>query len=221
MLHYSARVAGVIAVFLLTGACTTGEGPFGGVVGEGAAERETREIDAFTRIDVSGGIEVELTVGEEPALEIEAQPNLLPIIATEVEGGTLRIDGRKSYTATRTVRVTVSTPSLEGIVLNGGSRAEVTGLDEPSLDVELNGGAQLTAEGSVHDLSVDANGGAQAHLEDVDVAAAAVELNGGSRVEITASDEVTGEVSGGSTLSVTGDARIDVDESGGAEVTNH
>lgn len=209
---------GLVVVLGLLAACTATDNPFGGVMGEGDTERETRAIDAFERIEAGGGIQVVLTVGEDPALVIEAQPNLLPIIVTEVEGDTLRIHGSESYTATRPIRVTVSTPTLTGIVIDGGANGDVSGLDESSLEVEVDGGAQLTAAGAAHDLELTTSGGAQVHLDALDVAAASVEITGGARAELLVSDEVTGEVSGGGRLTVAGPASVDVEASGGGTV---
>lgn len=118
-------VVGAMLVGLLSAGCarevTT--------AGEGAVETQTRAIEAFTRIEVSYGIGVTIRIGPAAALEVSAQPNLLPIIATDAQGGTLRIRGTREFATTLPPQVVIVTPSLEGIALSGGSLARIDGLD--------------------------------------------------------------------------------------------
>jgi hypothetical protein len=204
---------------LLLVACTNGISIADGVVGSGSNETETRDVEDFDRVEVGGGIVLEVTVGEATSFEITAQPNLLPILSSDVNGGTLRVRGTDSYTATETVVVRVSTPELRGLDLSGGSRGSVTGVDAASLEVELTGGSQLTASGAADGLDLRVSGGSRASLSDLEVATASVELSGAGRAELTASERVTGDASGGSALQVAGSAIVEVEASGGSSVT--
>ena len=213
------RPLAALAGSLLLVACTNGISITDGVVGAGSAETETRTIEDFDRVEIGGGVELEVTVGAATSFEITAQPNLLPILSSEVDGGTLRVRGTDSYTATETVVVRVSTPELHGLDLSGGSRGSVTGVDADRLEIELSGGSQLSLGGTAADLSLSVSGGSRASLTDLEVATASVELSGAGRAELTATDRVTGEASGGSALEVRGPAAVEVDASGGSSVT--
>lgn len=214
-----ARPVALLAGSLLLVACTGGIDITDGVVGRGSSETETREVEDFDRVEVGGGIVLEVTVGEATSFEITAQPNLLPILSGDVNGGTLRIRGTDSYTATETVVVRLSTPELRGLDLSGGSRGTVTGVDAESLEIELTGGSQLSLGGTAADLFLRVSGGSRASLTDLEVATASVELAGAAHAELAASDRVTGEASGGSFLEVRGaPPAVDVEVSGGSSV---
>ena len=218
-MHRLTRTVAALIGSLLLVACTNGITITDGVVGSGSNETETRDVEDFDRVEVGGGIALEITVGEATSFEITAQPNLLPILSSDVSGGTLRVRGTDSYTATETVTVRVSSPELRGLDLSGGSRGSVTGVDAESLDIELTGGSQLTASGFADDLELTVSGGSRASLSDLEVATASVELSGAGRAELTASERVNGEASGGSSLQVAGSATVEVEASGGSSVT--
>jgi hypothetical protein len=218
-MHRVIRIVAALTASLLLAACTNSITITDGVVGSGSNETETREVEDFDRVEVGGGVVLEVTVGEATSFEITAQPNLLPILSSDVNGGTLRIRGTDSYTATETVVVRVSTPELNGLDLSGGSRGSVTGVDSERLAIELTGGSELTAGGTASDLSLRVSGGSRASLSGLEIATATVELSGAGRAELTASDRVTGRAAGGSALEVDGEAVVQVEASGGSSVT--
>jgi len=201
-----------ISLLMLVGALA------GCVQGQGPVTSETREVGAFSRIEASAGIRVVVRIGPSEAVEVTAQENLLPVIATDLRGDTLSIESSEDFTTLEPVTVTVVVPALDGITLSGGSKAVIDGLDAESLELRIRGGAQVTAAGSVGSVALHADGGATASLEDLSVRVATVSMDGGATATLTASDDVTGTAAGGSRLTVLGDAVLSVEESGGSVV---
>jgi hypothetical protein len=201
-----------ISLLMLVGALA------GCVQGQGPVTSETREVGAFSRIEASAGIRVVVRIGPSEAVEVTAQENLLPVIATDLRGDTLSIEASEDFTSLEPVTVTVVVPALDGITLSGGSQAVIDGLDAESLELRIRGGAQVTAAGSVGSVALHADGGATASLEDLSVRVATVSMDGGATATLTASDDVTGTAAGGSRLTVLGDAVLSVEESGGSVV---
>lgn len=216
--HTTRAMAAFTAALLLV-SCTSTIRIDNGVVGSGSVVAESREVDDdFDRVEVAGGVVLEVTVGAEASVELEAQENLLPILRTEVTGGVLRVRNTENYAATEPVRLTVTAPRLTGVVLSGGSVGTVNGLSSDAFDVELTGAAELTASGTTRELALVASGGSSARLVDLATETATVELSGGCDAALTVSQRVVGEASGGSTLRVEGGAAVDVEASGGSEV---
>ena len=190
----------------------------GCVQGQGPVTSETREVGAFSRIEASAGIRVVVRIGPSEAIEVTAQENLLPVIATDLRGDTLSIEASEDFTTLEPVTITVVVPALDGITLSGGSQAVIDGLDAESLELRIRGGAQVTAAGSVDSVELDAGGGATASLEDLSARVATVSMDGGATATLTASGEVSGTAAGGSRLTVLGDAVVSVEASGGSVV---
>lgn len=208
---------GIATVFLVItnlSACS-----FLGRPGEGPLTSETREATGFTRIDASNGIGVTVNIGSTTSVEVSAQANILPIIATTVDGDTLKICSTQSFNTSLGVGVTVVMPALAGITLSGGSQGVIEDLANVRLDVALDGGANLTATGTATTTTLACSGGAGADLSALASEQVTIEASGGANATVRASSEVTGSASGGAHVTVLGNAVLNVETSGGASVT--
>lgn len=213
-------VAGAAVIGALLAGCTNLGVPadFNGVRGQGPLVDEVREVETFTAIEAGGGIHLEVTVGAAQSVRLDAQENILDILTTEVEGGTLVIGSSDSYSTSRRITATISMESLDGLELSGGAAGDVHGVDAEMLELTLSGGADLTLAGVADELSLDDTGGAQAHLDGLQVVDATIACSGGAQAELNVSGMLHGEASGGATVRVDGDPMIDVDVSGGASL---
>lgn len=206
--------AGLVA---LVSACS-GDLPGSLVVGSGEPTTETRQVSGFTEVEAGGGIRVDLARGA-TKVEVTAQPNLLPLTSTTVSGARLTVSTTKGYTSTSGITVRVTAPSLTAITLNGGASATGSGFDEPSLSIDLSGGARLSLAATVGDLDLKASGGAILELERLEARTARVDLSGGVVATLAVSSSLRGTASGGVVVNL---ARrpdtLDVETSGGAAV---
>jgi hypothetical protein len=192
-----------------------------GTSGSGPTTSELRNVEAFSRVEVANGIGLTIHVGGAQTVEVSAPENILPLIATTVEAGILKIHGTESFTTTSEVAVAISVSTLDGISAAGGSQAEVKDLASDHFDIVLSEGAGLTATGRATDVTLDASGGASADLATLTVETMGLELSGGATAALNVSDQLTGSASGGAVATVAGGAALDVQTSGGASVTSN
>ena len=190
-----------------------------GRAGEGPLTTETRQVTGFTRVDATNGIGVTVRIGQTTSVEVSAQANILPIIATDVEGNTLTIHGTAGFNTSTGVGVTVVMPALAAITLSGGSQGVVEGLDTDRFEIALDGGADLTATGTASVLTLRCSGGSSARLDALAAETVNVQASGGANVTLRASNEVAGSAEGGAQVTVLGNATLNVETSGGASVT--
>ena len=158
-------------------------------------------------------------IGSTASVEVSGQGNILSIIATDVEGDTLKVRSTEAFRTSTGVGVTVVTPTLAGITLSGGSQGVIEGLNVDRLEIHLNGGAGLTASGTANSITLSCNGGAAAGLEGLAAQTVNIDANGGASATVRASTEVVGSANGGARVTVLGDATLNVETSGGATVT--
>ncbi|WP_426756134.1 head GIN domain-containing protein [Myxococcus sp. Y35] len=235
-----ARVS-IVASFLLFAACAHAEEP---QANASARQRgDVREVADFDEVSVSHGIKAEVKVGPK-SVRLEGPEELLSRITLEVDDGTLRtrVDNKSSLNRFRgsSVRLYVSSPRVEGIHASGGSRVEadatrtdefdvgasggsiinVRGVDARQVEAEASGGSQVTLSGRATDFDAEASGGSIVHALDVrGVKTLDAEASGGSRVEVDASERVSGEASGGSIIQlVSQPSQSNVSTSGGSRV---
>lgn len=189
------RLVGLMVLMAFVAACTSGSGNI---------VTEAREVGDFDRVDVSGGLVVELAVQPESpthVVRVHFDDNLQDKIRTEAVDGTLIIEPNGSFAVTGSGRmVEIEVPSLAALVVSGGAR--------------------VRAVGSVDGLAVQADGGSEADLSDLVVQAMQVDVSSGANLQVTTEASIEGEVSGGARLTVGGDpVTRDLDVSGGGNVS--
>lgn len=204
-------------VGLLAAGCTTTV-TFNGVRGEGPLVTETRSVGSFDHVDIGGGVHLRVAIGEPQAVALEAEQNILDILDLVVEDGTLRIENRDSYSSPRGITLTITVPALSALALSGGADGRVDGLAADELSVDVSGGAELEASGSVDRLDLTASGGGKAYLDDLSATTVTLDVSGGAHAEVNASDRISGDASGGGSVRTSGEATVDVTTSGGASV---
>ncbi len=187
--------------------------------GEGPVTIESRQVTGFTRVDASNGIGVTVRIGETTSVEVSAQANILPIIATELVGNTLTIRSTEAFSGSSGVGVTVVMPAIAGITLSGGSQGVIEGIDAERFEIALDGGAALTATGTATAITLRCSGGSRANLDGLVAETVKVQASGGANATVRASVEVAGSAEGGAHVTVLGDAILNVETSGGASVT--
>jgi hypothetical protein len=176
-------------------------------------------VPAFTELEVGGGIGVDIVRGSATGVVVTAQPNLLPLTTTTVEGDRLTVVTTKGYTTVHGISVKVTTSELTAIELHGGASASGDDVVAQSLALNLSGGARLDLSGEAKDLDVEASGGAVLQIGGLTVTTARVDLAGGVVATMSVSSSLTGTASGGVVVNL--DERpetVDVETSGGAVV---
>jgi len=190
-----------------------------GTQGQGDVRTESRTVPAFVRVAVDNGIRATIAVGPDASVQVKAQPNILPLIATDVADGTLRVHATGAFQTDVAVEVDISNPDLEFVSLGGGSHAAVTPGDVDSFQIALSGGSNMTATGTTSALALQASGGSRADLGALHAMHVALDMSGGSNATVSATGTVTGTASGGSKATVLGGGAIDVEATGGSSVT--
>jgi Putative auto-transporter adhesin, head GIN domain len=209
----------VLAVSLLLAGCSVLQQTGLLLVGEGDVTTEARPVNSFDSVEFNGGVRFVLTVGQPTSVTVAAQPNLLPITVTEVVGGKLTVRTTRPYSTSQGITVTVTTPALTAVTVNGGVAGDVNAIATSDFAADANGGANLTLIGTCTTLRLSANGGATVDGTGLAATDAAVNVNGGAQATITVSGRVAGSANGGATLNLLGNpASVNVTTSGGASV---
>lgn len=135
----------LVAVFVLGNrSCNGIHFGFGGITGTGSVQKETRSVESFHAIDLQISGDVEVTTGENYSVEILAQPNLLPILLTKVEGGTLRIYSDENFNTSEGIMVKVTAPAFDHFFIDGsGSIRVMNGLKSDSITLKVGGSGDI------------------------------------------------------------------------------
>lgn len=192
--------------------------------GNGNVSEETRDISGFSEITFSGIGELTVTLGDEPALSIEAEENLLPYIETYTRGNTLviEIEDGINIQPTEPVRFAITAVSLESVEVSGVGDVNLPDLEADRFDISISGVgdveiSSLTAER----LTADMSGLGDLTIRDGEVDSQQVEISGGGKY--TASNMQSAEakitISGVGTATLRVEDFLDVSISGSGNVS--
>lgn len=187
-----------------------------GVRGSGNVKSETRNLSGFKKIKVSSAVVLNVTVGKEFGVVVEADDNLLDHVTTEVSGDSLAIGTRDSISAKSDIKATVTMPELAGLDLSGASNATVAGTAGENLKIVASGASKVKIDGRVKELHANASGASNINAESLAVENAEAEASGASTIIVNASGKADLNASGASTVVYAGDPRELKQDSSGA-----
>ena len=113
-------------------------------VGSGHAIAVARTTGTFRGVDLRGTGAVFVRVGPKTSVVVRGDDNIVPLLRTEVVGGTLVITDHGSYRTNTPLTISVTTPTLTNAALDGTGRLDLQGA-APSLDLRLAGTGILDA----------------------------------------------------------------------------
>jgi len=189
------------------------------------SQRETRALPNFSRIEIDGLAEVVLRQGRTESATVEAAPQLLPRIRTEVRDGTLFIDVSQErrwsdwthmFDSRQTPRITVDFIRLEGIESGGAIKLLADGIRADELQFDFSGASSIRIRNlQASALHMDGSGATKVELSGK-VATQTVDLSGaGSYAALDLeSDRVEVTVSGAGKAYINAKTSLSVDISG-------
>ena len=198
------------------------QGDFGwGVTGNGEVTEEERNVsEDFDRIEVSRGLDVYLTQGDEVDVIVEADSNLHDIIMTEVENNTLYIFSEENINRSRAQKIHVTFTDLSKIESNSGSDVYSTNVIKAD-DIELitnsgadmevavqadvvecsaSSGSDLRVSGRTSKLYADASSGADIKAGDLVSETCEARASSGSDITVNATSELVAKASSGADI---------------------
>ncbi len=203
------------------------------VTGSGRVTSETRAVADFERVALEGLGEVVIQEGSAESLTIEAEDNLLPLITSAVEDGTLRLGfdratWRDSIRPTQPIRFVITLPALEGfdllgqgslhapslhndaLTLNlaGEGDVSIDLLEASRLEVRIAGDGAVTLAGTVEEQVIEIGGNGQVQAGDLDTQDTTITIGGSGDVVVWARRELAINISGSGTVSYWGDPTI-------------
>jgi hypothetical protein len=152
---------------------------------------ETRPIATFTRLEVSGDLELDVRLFNrpDPGVSITAGEKAIRRIKTELVDDTLRIS-TKSRGLTigpdplGPVSVSLGVPALLGLRVEGAADVMLSGLSAKAFELRLDGSGDIEARGRVDDLELEVDGSADSNLAGLSTQTAQVRIDGSGDTEL-------------------------------------
>jgi len=158
----SVMLVTVLISAVLCGGCST--------TAPGNVVTEERDFTNFTKVDVSGTFNVEITQSDTFSIVVTADTSFFDYVEVAKSGDTLKITLNPRHTFTdftlraRTLEAKITMPALHGLRLSGASKGTIIGFK------------------SSHDFTLDVSGASSLNANDIQVGNAELEISGASKV---------------------------------------
>jgi len=209
--------------------------------GSGKVVEEQRPVSGFHAVHVAGTGSVNITLGVQEALTIEAEDNLLEYFETEVRDGVLWIEQRDNtslrprdpinffVTAKELDTIAVSGSgevkapplSVEGfsIALSGSGKIAIQDLVAKSLEVSISGSGEADiAGGEIESQHVIISGSGEYDARNMASAMATVRVSGSGAATVWARDQLEATVSGSGDVRYVGSPTLTKNVSGSGSI---
>ena len=183
--------------------------------GDGNVTTESREVDDFHSIQVSGIFEIELIEGD-GKVEVVADANLHEHILTKVRDGKLKIYTENKYLKGEELLIRIYYDQLNSISLAGAAKVgskstirgksfelEVAGAAEAELKVrvtrlvlDLAGGSEVKISGSAEMAEIDIAGAGDVEGLDLQTQQCSIDISGAGEIEIGVEQSLDVNVTG-------------------------
>jgi hypothetical protein len=197
-----------LAVMLALPSCII-DGWDQGISGNGKVVEEVRDIDGFTGVKVSSGIDVYLSQGNNFEVKVEADENLHEVILTELEGKMLVVKTeRVNIRNAKSKKVHVTLPELTALkISSAGDCVGQTSFTCDDLNLSISSAGDLSLEVDAKKISLDISSSG-----DADISGTADEFNAelSSAGDLNAFDLVARKVD--VSVSSAGNARVHATE---------
>lgn len=206
---------------------------FGGerVEGNGSIKRQARQVSHFTGLALEVPGKLELRMGDSEGVTIETDDNVLPLIETVVENGTLKIRPSKRNLNLRTkhLKIVVNARQIERLALGGSGSVDAESLRAPRLNIDLGGSGEINVRnldsdslavtlggsgdfkaesGQARKLSVSIGGSGTVDMGRVQSDNASISVAGSGEATVWARHELSMTIAGSGDVNYYGDPRI-------------
>ena len=131
--------------------CTTGNGDI---------VQTTRDVGEYNTVTANGALN--LTYGQTGVSQVDlyGDSNILPLIKTRLTNTNLTVgtEGSDCYTTNNTIEVTLSSPLITSITLNGSGMIVGNGINQDELYYQSNGSAVINSSFNLKDFESRSNG---------------------------------------------------------------
>lgn len=170
--------------------------------------KESRKVTPFNKVTIDGNFDVHIICGQAQNVELTARPNLLKLVLTESNQGTLHISYKPDSKINETApQLTITLPSLERVNLQGANAVTIEQIRGKKLVINAAGSSELDLSGSIDNLEIKTNGTADVDAFELKANNAKVSCAGAGDIELTCSQSLNAKVEGAGRIAYKGNPK--------------
>lgn len=201
------------------------------IQGSGPIKKQTRNLSAFNGVSLNVPADMELRLGAADSITIESHDNVLPLIETVVEHGTLKIQPvkRNMNLQTRHMKIVLTAKNIDHISVGGSGSVQSDALKAAKLKFNIGGSGSINLQGAEADelavsvggsgdfksnggkartLSVSIGGSGDVDLGRVQTSDASVSVAGSGEAVVWVTNKLSTTIAGSGDVNYYGDPRV-------------
>lgn len=191
------------------------------VRGQGAITSEARDLASFHSIDNLIFADIFLSQGPQEDIILEAQPNILEIVRTQVVAGELRVFSDQCMDIDTPVVLHIVIPEIRSLKLTGvGQILAENDFELTDLSAHLMGVGEINLRGNAESLDIRLIGVGTVKAFDLNTDRCKILLSGVGDAEVFVNTELDVTITGSGDVSYKGDPSITSNISGSGSIVN-
>lgn len=189
------------------------------VQGSGVSKSEIRDIGQFDKVSLAGSGTVVIQCGQETALEVIGDDNLLELIETVVEDGTLKIRFTESVRPKIGPEFEIAMTALKGASIVGSGEVTIEQVVADKLDLNIAGSGEYLVDGNVDEVKLEISGSGEADLRKLEAMNAKVSIAGSGAATVNAKENLSVKIAGSGDIRYLKNPKIQKSIAGSGSVT--
>ena len=233
-----ARIAIAIVMSLFASSCMFDVNFGPGKKGNGQVVEESREVsDDFTEVSAAEGLDVFVTQADDFKISVEADENVIDLIATDIRDGRLKIHTTENI-GRATKNIYVSLPEVTAVSSSSGAdlvvqnvlevdQLEVDASSGSDIEIEVNAreinantssGADIKISGKTEMLYADASSGSDIRAKRLEAKSCNANASSGADIDVNVSESLIADASSGADISYSGEPSVKKSKSASGSV---
>ena len=179
----------------------------GCIEGSGKGKTDKRQASSFNSVLVDGAFDVNIEMQKKEGVEVSGDDNIIPNITTKVSGNKLIVSSNKSICPKQKLEVNISAPDIEQVRMEGSSDIIITGVNNKSLTVELDGSGDINVSGKTKKFAVTVSGSGNIHAKDLQAEDTSISITGSGDADVYAARKLDGAIEGSGNINYYGNPK--------------
>jgi hypothetical protein len=203
------RLVAFVLLGLATAFCK--EKPPEVLAGDGVHVNASRDVAPFSRVSVGSRIHAEIAIGKPSKLELEGDRNLVALVTSHSENGTLTLNTPKKVEPAMPLRARISVPSLDSAHATNGGVVDIRGLAADKFEARVERAGKVNAKGSAQTLVLEGKGAGAFDFKNVAASSATVRLELAATAQLGYLEKLDVKLRGGTFVHYEGTPEIKKD----------
>lgn len=207
--------------------------------GSGVIISENRSVGPFNAIEISGGFDVEVKIGDAESVMVESDDNLMKYVIVKVQDNKLKVQLRKINVVNAHLTLKITAREINSIKasaaaevvtadviknnsninLSASSGSEIRAkVDAPTVTISASSGGDIAVNGLSKDVDASASSGSTIDAFELLSENGVAKVSSGGTLKLSASRSLNASASSGGSIRYRGAANVQKSESSGGSV---